>query len=114
MIEIVEAALQEGRTALADLLNNKATLQKVVEASRKMTEVFEKRGHVFSCGNGGSMCDANHFAEELSGRFRGDRPALGAISMGDAAFLSCAANDFGLVLLLCSSMRAWRSPVAPV
>jgi D-sedoheptulose 7-phosphate isomerase len=48
-----------------------------------------------SCGNGGSMCDAMHFAEELSGRYRNNRPALAAVSISDPSHLSCVANDYG-------------------
>ena len=50
---------------------------------------------VISCGNGGSMCDAMHFAEELSGRFRGNRKAIPAVSISDAAHITCVANDYG-------------------
>lgn len=48
-----------------------------------------------SCGNGGSLCDAMHFAEELSGRFRQDRPAIAAMSLADPSHMSCVANDYG-------------------
>lgn len=50
---------------------------------------------IISCGNGGSMCDAMHFAEELSGKFRNDRKALAALSISDPSHISCVANDFG-------------------
>src|SRR5438270_6217146 len=60
-----------------------------------MVESLKNGGKVISCGNGGSMCDAMHFAEELSGRFRNDRKALPAISISDAAHISCVANDYG-------------------
>ena len=56
---------------------------------------LENGGTLYSCGNGGSMCDAMHFAEEWTGRFRGDRPAQPAIAFSDPARLSCTANDFG-------------------
>ena len=52
-------------------------------------------GLLMSCGNGGSMCDAMHFAEEWTGRFRGDRAALAAIAFSDPSHLTCVANDFG-------------------
>jgi D-sedoheptulose 7-phosphate isomerase len=50
---------------------------------------------IISCGNGGSMCDAMHFAEELSGRYRNDRKALPALSISDPSHISCVANDYG-------------------
>ena len=60
-----------------------------------MVNAIKNGGKIISCGNGGSMSDAMHFAEELSGRFRKDRPALGAIAMGDGAHITCSGNDFG-------------------
>jgi D-sedoheptulose 7-phosphate isomerase len=60
-----------------------------------IVDAFGRGGRVFSCGNGGSMCDAMHLAEELSGRFRGDRKGLPAQAISDAGYLSCVANDFG-------------------
>jgi len=58
-------------------------------------ETLEGGGKLLSCGNGGSMCDAMHFAEEWTGRFRGDRDALPALAFSDPAQLTCIANDFG-------------------
>jgi D-sedoheptulose 7-phosphate isomerase len=60
-----------------------------------MVLAFQQGGKVMSCGNGGSMCDAMHFAEELSGKFRTERQALPAIAISDPAHLTCAGNDFG-------------------
>lgn len=60
-----------------------------------LVKSFQKEGRVFSCGNGGSMCDAMHFAEELTGRYRENRPAIGATAIADPSHLSCVANDFG-------------------
>ena len=71
---------------------------------------FKARGHVYSCGNGGSMCDAMHFAEELSGRSRQDRPALGAIAMGDGAHITCAGNDFGFDYIFSRFIEAQGGP----
>jgi len=95
MIEHIRANLEEARRALDSLLESESSLQAIDQAGLLLAECFRKHGHVYSCGNGGSMCDAMHFAEELSGRFRKDRPPLGAIAMGDGAYLTCAANDFG-------------------
>ena len=60
-----------------------------------MSEAIAGGGKIISCGNGGSMCDAMHFAEELSGRFRSDRRALPAVAASDASHLTCTANDYG-------------------
>lgn len=64
-------------------------------AGNLMIDCLKNGGKIISCGNGGSMSDAMHFAEELSGRYRDDRPALAAISISDAGHLSCVANDYG-------------------
>jgi D-sedoheptulose 7-phosphate isomerase len=80
---------------LQNLLANVETLAQAREAGVVLADTLKNGGHVFSCGNGGSMCDAMHFAEELSGRFRGDRPALAATSISDASHISCVSNDYG-------------------
>src|SRR5208282_1508547 len=82
---IVRAALAQASTALAALMNDALALAAIAQAG----------GRAFSCGNGGSLCDAMHFAEELTGRFRDNRPAYAAIAIADAGHLSCVANDFG-------------------
>jgi len=91
----VLSSLEEAQTALRALIGNKETLRAIENAGALLTETFKKGGRVFSCGNGGSMCDAMHFAEELSGRYRLDRPGLPAASMSDPGHLSCVANDYG-------------------
>lgn len=91
----VHAALAETQTALQNLIANDKTLAQVREAGVLLANTFKSGGRVFSCGNGGSMCDAMHFAEELSGRFRDDRPALAATSISDASLISCVSNDYG-------------------
>jgi D-sedoheptulose 7-phosphate isomerase len=70
-------------------------LQKIEDASEWMAEAIERGNKIISCGNGGSMCDAMHFAEELSGRFRENRRALPAVSISDPSHISCVANDYG-------------------
>lgn len=63
--------------------------------ARHLAETFQRGGKVLACGNGGSACDAMHFCEELTGRYRFNRPALPAIACADASHITCAANDFG-------------------
>ena len=91
----VAHSLREARRALDNLLADEATLAAIESAGGLLIKVFERKGRVFSCGNGGSMCDAMHFAEELTGRYRRDRVALAASAISDAGHLSCVANDFG-------------------
>ena len=91
----VRNALLEAQIGLTNLLNNEVVIDRIGQAGITLAETFRSGGQVFSCGNGGSMCDAMHFAEELSGRFRQDRPALAASSISDPSHLSCVANDYG-------------------
>ena len=69
--------------------------QLIETAAQTMVTALRSGKKIMSCGNGGSMCDAMHFAEELSGRYRDDRPGIAALSISDPSHLSCVANDFG-------------------
>ncbi|MGQ4807419.1 Phosphoheptose isomerase [Candidatus Entotheonellaceae bacterium PAL068K] len=95
MTTYIRAALEEAAQALSTLMHDSKTLSLIESAAQTMVQAFEQLGRVFSCGNGGSMCDAMHFAEELSGRFRNDRNGLPASAINDPGHLSCVANDFG-------------------
>jgi D-sedoheptulose 7-phosphate isomerase len=92
---LVRAALEEAAAALRELMGNEATLAAIGQAGGWIAEALRGGGRVLSCGNGGSMCDAMHFAEELTGRFRHDRPGYAALAISDASHMSCVANDFG-------------------
>jgi D-sedoheptulose 7-phosphate isomerase len=94
-VTVIADALHEARAALDALLADKAALNAIAEAGRLLATCFAKGGRVYSCGNGGSMCDAMHFAEELSGRFRLDRKPLPAAAISDPGHISCVANDYG-------------------
>lgn len=91
----VRAALDEAAQALARLRADDATLARIEQAGELLAACFAAGGRVFSCGNGGSMCDAMHFAEELTGRFRQDRPGYAAQAISDPGHLSCVGNDYG-------------------
>jgi len=75
--------------------NNSANFLLIEKAGQLMVNSLQNGRKIMSCGNGGSMCDAMHFAEELSGRYREDRRALAAISISDPSHISCVANDYG-------------------
>lgn len=85
----------EARDILNAFISSEANFIKINEAGNLLASAFRSGNKVISCGNGGSMCDAMHFAEELSGRFRNDRQALPAMAISDASYISCVANDFG-------------------
>jgi len=95
MLSHIRNSLEEARRALDAFIDNEATLRNIERAADLLVASFENKGKVFSCGNGGSMCDAMHFAEELTGRYRKNRPGIAAISISDASHISCVANDFG-------------------
>ena len=80
---------------ILDLFSTEQNMQKISDAIEMLTVSLSQGGKVISCGNGGSMCDAMHFAEELSGRFRNDRKGLAALSISDPSHISCVANDYG-------------------
>ena len=81
---------------LLDTVRNDAAFMDAVEAAGKaMCQAISQGGKIISCGNGGSMSDAMHFAEELSGRYRDDRPGLPAISCSDPSHITCVGNDYG-------------------
>lgn len=91
----IDSSLRDAQSALDALLANGEALDAVERGARLLIEVFRSGGKVYACGNGGSMCDAMHFAEELTGRYRLDRAALGATAISDAGHLTCVGNDLG-------------------
>lgn len=93
--EHVKAALIEAREALDALIAADQTQEAIVQASELMAETIRQGGKILSCGNGGSLCDSMHFAEEMTGRFRSDRPGYAAIAIADASHMSCVGNDYG-------------------
>ncbi len=95
MLDIILANLRQSEAALAGLIASASAQRAIGDAARLMGDAIEEGGRIFSCGNGGSMCDAMHFAEELSGRYRDDRKALPAVSISDPSHISCVGNDYG-------------------
>ncbi len=95
MPEQIRSYLEEARSILDEFLKHEHNLQAVYDAGRILSTAIKDGHKAISCGNGGSMSDAMHFAEELTGRFRNDRPSLPAIAISDPSYLSCVANDYG-------------------
>jgi D-sedoheptulose 7-phosphate isomerase len=87
--------LEEAQKVLQAFLSNPSSIDAIEQAGKLLSEKVKSGNKIISCGNGGSMCDAMHFAEELSGRFRNDRKAIAAISISDPSHLSCVGNDYG-------------------
>ena len=87
--------LQEAAKVLEQFLSNEKNINAIEDAGMAMSESIRNGGKIISCGNGGSHCDAMHFAEELTGRYRENRKALPAIAVSDPSHMSCVSNDFG-------------------
>ncbi len=94
-IQIIEKELQEAHQVLSNFMADPKLIETVAEMAHLMSQVIENGGKIITCGNGGSHCDAMHFAEELTGRSRNDRKSLPAIAISDAAHLTCVGNDYG-------------------
>ena len=95
MQQHIQASLLEAQQALNQLLTNPEALASIEAAAQTLIASLEAGGRVFSCGNGGSMCDAMHFAEELTGRYRKNRRGMAAVAISDPSHLTCVANDYG-------------------
>ena len=95
MLDIIRQELTEAQSVLDAFLNDPAQLTAIEQAATLMADALRNGRKIISCGNGGSHCDAMHFAEELSGRYRDDRRSLAAIAISDVSHLSCVSNDYG-------------------
>jgi D-sedoheptulose 7-phosphate isomerase len=95
MEQLIKHSLQEAQETLAQFISNVQNIRKIREAICLMAEAIRSGHKIVSCGNGGSLCDASHFAEELTGRYRKNRPPYPAIAVNDHAYITCTANDFG-------------------
>jgi D-sedoheptulose 7-phosphate isomerase len=89
------SALTEAQSTLDLFLKDSAQIEKCERFSNLLIETFQGGGKLFTCGNGGSHCDAMHFAEEFTGRYRKDRRPLGALALGDPSHVTCVSNDYG-------------------
>lgn len=95
MENIIGNNFREMADVLQRFIDDDSNIGKIRDAASIMIEALTKGNKIISCGNGGSMCDASHFSEELLARFRGDRIALPAIAISDPAYITCVGNDYG-------------------
>lgn len=93
--ETWKKSLADAQDTLQKFLADPELLKKCEEFSKILIQSFKSGGNLFTCGNGGSHCDAMHFAEEFTGRYRKDRKPLGALALGDASHTTCVSNDYG-------------------
>lgn len=94
-MDLIRNSLEQASRLLAEFIAEDGNIEKIRTAAGLMTEALRNKGKIISCGNGGSLCDAMHFAEELTGRFRHDREALPAVAIADPAHITCVGNDYG-------------------
>jgi D-sedoheptulose 7-phosphate isomerase len=109
MREAIKTSIIEGVRAIETLLQEEA-ITFIDKASSMIVECYKQRGKILIAGNGGSLCDAMHFAEELTGFYREKRRALAAIALSDPGHLSCVGNDVGYHEVFSRALQALASP----
>ena len=107
MTNYIIHGLQEAHETLNATLNDSDFIKSFQEATQILVDAFKNNKRVYSCGNGGSMCDSMHFAEELTGRFRKDRSPLAATAISDPGYISCVSNDFGYDHIFSRYVEGW-------
>ena len=85
----------EALEVLSSFLNEETNITAIEKAGNLMVQALKNGNKIISCGNGGSMCDAMHFAEELTGRYRDSRKSIAAIAISDPSHITCVGNDYG-------------------
>ncbi len=109
MVDLIQKAVHEAIRA-AESLKSPTSLAFIEKASALIADCYEKGGKLLIAGNGGSLCDAMHFAEELTGQFRQKRAALPAIALADPGHMSCVANDMGYDAVFARGIEALGRP----
>jgi D-sedoheptulose 7-phosphate isomerase len=104
----IKAHFQEATKVLSEFVANEKNFEQIEAAAKLMVSSLNSGGKIISCGNGGSMSDAMHFAEELTGSFREKRKAIPAIAISDPAHITCTANDFGFKYIFSRYIEALR------
>jgi D-sedoheptulose 7-phosphate isomerase len=107
MKDSIRQLFQTAEITLQSFYQDDANLETIAGIAELLCAAFRRGSKVIIFGNGGSMCDAMHFAEELTGRFRKDRPALPAIALSDPAYLTCVANDYGFEEVFARGVQAY-------
>jgi D-sedoheptulose 7-phosphate isomerase len=108
-LDIVKGNFYEAKRVLEDFIGDERNWDDMEAVGELCVAAIRNGNKIISCGNGGSMCDAMHFAEELTGRFHKDRMPLPAMALSDVAHLTCVSNDFGFEQIFSRSIRALGS-----
>lgn len=85
-------------------------LTKLTGLAQLFSKCFQENNKILICGNGGSACDAMHFAEEFTGRYRKDRKALPVVHLLDAGHVTCVGNDYGFEEIFARGVEAFGRP----
>lgn len=109
MSQFIQDSLQDAQNTIKLFIENQENITLMDKAISLMAESLNNNGRIYSCGNGGSMCDAMHFAEELTGRFRDDRKAVPAMAISDPSHLSCVSNDYGYEFVFSRFLEGWAN-----
>lgn len=94
-LNFIKAELESSAKVLQDFLADSNSIINIEKAAGLMIEALQNEGKLISCGNGGSSCDAMHFSEELTGKYREHRKAIAALSISESGHLTCVGNDYG-------------------
>ncbi|CAJ99974.1 gmhA [Helicobacter acinonychis str. Sheeba] len=85
--------------------------ESLIQSVQLLIETLENEGKILICGNGGSASDAQHFAAELTGRYKLERKGLSAISLStDTSVLTAIANDYGYEEVFARQVEALGNP----
>lgn len=109
-MSLVKDSLNEAFGLLKEFISEEKNIRDIEKAGAILADVIRSGNKIISFGNGGSMSDAMHFAEEMTGRFRNDRPGLPAIAVSDASHITCAANDYGFESIFSRYIEALGNP----
>lgn len=110
MAPIWKESLEEAQQVLGKFLSDPENIERCTQFSQILIDAYQKSANVFSCGNGGSHCDAMHFAEELTGKYRDERKPLGALALGDPSHTTCVSNDYGFEHIFSRQLQALARP----
>lgn len=106
MRESIAAAVEDASRAI-DQLKTERAQNFIEEVAHAIAKCYKAGGKLIIAGNGGSLCDAGHFAEEMTGQYRKPRAALPAIALNDPGFITCTANDFGFETIFARGVAAF-------
>ncbi len=107
---VIKQHFLEAQEILTQFLNDEQQMGNIHGAAKLMITALKNGGKIISCGNGGSHCDAMHFAEELTGRYRNNRPGIAAIAISDPSHISCVGNDYGYDFIFSRYVEALGKP----